>query len=238
MLWALGDLAKTESIYKNILDIRQKNLPSDDPDIVNSFSSLRQFLPIVWTFKFATTILEKAYTQAISLLSEESSVLLYAIEELVALYIMEGKNVEVEPLFLEILDIQVSRLGDEHVDVLRSKETLGKIYCSIGDFDKAIELQEAVLAIRRKLQGHGHLNVASSLYNLSLTYEQMGSFKKVFVFVTSPSISRQSLGAGNPWSQAIEQDFLLLQNKVSRARQNYFTQGSYQEKTMHEDPLD
>ena len=91
----------------------------------------------------------------------------------------------------------------------------------MGEFDKAIELQEAVLALRRKRQGYGHLNVASSLYNLSLTYEQMGSFKKAFLCLSQAlPISRQSLGAGNPWSQAIEQDFLLLQNKVSRARQN------------------
>ena len=56
---------------------------------------------------------------------------------------------EAEPLFLEILDIQVSRLGEEHVDVLRSKENLGKIYRSIGDFDKATELQNQLwLSVR------------------------------------------------------------------------------------------
>ena len=133
--------------------------------------------------------------------------------------IMQGKNAEAKPLFLEILDIQVARLGEEHVEVLRSKENLGKIYCSIGDFDKAIELQESALALRKKLQGHGHINVAFSLYNLNRTYEQMGNLKKALACLSQAlPISRQSLGAANPWLQAIEQDFLILQNKVSVAR--------------------
>ena len=56
-------------------------------------------------------------------------------------------------------------------------------------------------------------------YNLSRTYEQMGSFGKGFVCLSQAlPISRQSLGPANPWSQAIEHDFLLLQEKVSSAR--------------------
>ena len=103
MLWVLGDLAKTESIYKDILEIRQKNLPSDDPEIVNSLVHLGSFYRLSGRLNLAATILEKAYTQATSLLSEESSVLLYAIEELGALYIMQGKNAEAEPSSLKFL---------------------------------------------------------------------------------------------------------------------------------------
>ena len=47
----------------------------------------------------------------------------------------------------------------------------------------------------------------------------MGSFQKAFVCLSQAlPISRQSLGTANPWSQAIEHDFLLLQEKVLSAR--------------------
>jgi eukaryotic-like serine/threonine-protein kinase len=81
----------------------------------------------------------------------------------------------------EILDQGAARIGKE----LRSQpdlqatllDTIGSVYLSLDLPNDAQPLIEQGLAVRRKLFGERHLDVASSLYSLNRVYEKKGDLK-------------------------------------------------------------
>jgi serine/threonine protein kinase/Tfp pilus assembly protein PilF len=81
----------------------------------------------------------------------------------------------------EILDQGAARIGKE----LRSQpdlqatllDTIGSVYLSLDLPGDAQPLIEQGLAVRRKLFGERHLDVASSLYSLNRVYEKKGDLK-------------------------------------------------------------
>ena len=51
------------------------------------------------------------------------------------------------------LDIQLDKLGPEHVDVARSYNNLALIYKALGDFEQSKEYKQRALAIRADKHG-------------------------------------------------------------------------------------
>lgn len=99
----------------------------------------------------------------------------------------------------EILDQGAARIGKE----LRTQpdlqatllDTIGSVYLSLDLPDDAQPLIEQGLAVRRKLFGERHLDVASSLYSLNRVYEKKGDLKTAEAVATD-SLAINSLLTG------------------------------------------
>lgn len=99
----------------------------------------------------------------------------------------------------EILDQGAARIGKE----LRTQpdlqatllDTIGSVYLSLDLPDDAQPLIEQGLAVRRKLFGERHLDVASSLYSLNRVYEKKGDLKAAEALATD-SLAINSLLTG------------------------------------------
>ncbi len=103
-------------------------------------------------------------------------------------------------LLRDILDKTADRVGRDlndqpevEADLL---ETIGNVYTEIGPVDKAEAMQREALAIRRKLLGDEHLDVASSLHSLgfALWRRQLKPAEAESVTRESLAIRRQLLG--------------------------------------------
>lgn len=100
----------------------------------------------------------------------------------------------------EILDQGAARIGKE----LRTQpdlqatllDTIGSVYLSLDLPDDAQPLIEQGLAVRRKLFGERHLDVASSLYSLNRVYEKKGDLKTAEAVATD-SLAINSLLTGS-----------------------------------------
>ena len=67
-------------------------------------------------------------------------------------------------------------LGQEHVHVAKSYNTLALIYQHLGDFEQAKEYQQRALDINLDKLGPEHVNVATMHNNLASIYKHLGDF--------------------------------------------------------------
>ena len=77
-----------------------------------------------------------------------------------------------------ILDIELDKLGPEHVDVAGSYGNLALIYQKLGDFEQAKEYQQRALDMQLDKLGPVHIKVSRSYNNLALMYKDLGDFEQ------------------------------------------------------------
>jgi len=64
------------------------------------------------------------------------------------------------------LNIQLKKLGPEHVDVATTYSKLGSVYQQLGDFEQAKEFHHGASNIRRKKVKPPHDDVSNALENM------------------------------------------------------------------------
>jgi hypothetical protein len=85
----------------------------------------------------------------------------------------------------------------------------------MGRMDEAIEFQKSALAGRRKQFGYFHALVASSLYNLGITYVGMNELESALeVFAQADTICSHNLGEGHPWTMGVRSEIQNLQQRI------------------------
>lgn len=75
------------------------------------------------------------------------------LDNLGALYRLQGKYEEAEPICLRALAIKESTFGPEHANVASTLRDLNEIYRSLGQIDRARKYQERALKILEKAIG-------------------------------------------------------------------------------------
>ena len=78
----------------------------------------------------------------------------------------------------EILDKTAERVGKDLKDQpdveAELRNTLGEVYRELGEYEKAGAMHREALAMRRKLLGNEHPDVATSLHNMALVLDYQG----------------------------------------------------------------
>ena len=103
----------------------------------------------------------------------------------------------------EILDKTAERVGKDLKDQpeveAELRNTLGEVYYELGDLAKAEPLYREALAIRTKLYGNEHLEVAESLDNLALVLEDQNKLAEAEAMMREAlRIERALLGSDHP----------------------------------------
>ena len=75
---------------------------------------------------------------------------LRSLDTLAALYMVQGRSGEVEPLFTQTLELRREVLGPTHPDTLRSLNNLASLYGRQGRDDEAEDLRTQALEFRRQ----------------------------------------------------------------------------------------
>ncbi len=126
----------------------------------------------------------------------------------------------------------VLRALGEPVEGLRRTRLLNNlaaVYWSTGDYDRARELHERALDIRRKTLGEEHPDVANSLNNLALVYLATGDYDRAREFhERALDIRRKTLGEQHPGVA------LLLNNlgNIYRATGDYDRAREFHERAL------
>ncbi len=69
-------------------------------------------------------------------------------------------------------------LGDCHPEISTSLNNLAQLYADMGQYEKALPLQQQALKVYEKTLGDEHPGVALSLNNLAILYSEMGQHEK------------------------------------------------------------
>ena len=99
---------------------------------------------------------------------------LRSLDTLAALYMIQGRSGEVEPLFTQALELRREVFGPTHLETLKSLNSLAGLYWSQGRYGEAEALFAQTLELRREVLGPTHPDTLTSLNNLASLYGRQG----------------------------------------------------------------
>ena len=132
----------------------------------------------------------------------------------------EGKYAQAITLAERVLAIRKKALGNNHLDVATSLNSLAGLYTKQGKYSEAEPMYEQALSMRKRLLGEQHPDVAQSLNNLAGLYESQGRYSEAEpLYKQALSMNKRLLGEQHPDVATSLNDLALL----------YSSQGRYSE---------
>ncbi|MDB9506568.1 CHAT domain-containing protein, partial [Microcystis aeruginosa CS-338/01] len=151
-----------------------------------------------------------------------------SLNNLAALYRVQGRYSEAEPLYKQALAIRKQQLGDNHPDTAQSLNNLAALYRVQGRYSEAEPLYKQALAIRKQQLGDNHPDTATSLNNLAVFYQSQGRYKEAeLLYKQALAIFKQQLGDNHPnTAQSLINLALFYQSQDDIPQAiNYLSQG-------------
>lgn len=117
---------------------------------------------------------------------------------LAELYDAIGDQVDMESMYLEVLELYRESLGDEHPDYATSLNNLGLIYTQIGRYEEAESLFLESLELHAQNLGKAHPVYATTLDNLGILYYTLERYEQAEpLFREALEIKRAAIGEGS-----------------------------------------
>jgi tetratricopeptide (TPR) repeat protein len=194
-----GRYSEAEPFYLRSLEIRERQLGADHPDVATTLNNLAELYKSQGRYSEA----EPLYLRSLEIyewrLGVDHPDVATILNNLAKLYRFQGRYSEAEPLYLRSLEIRERQLGADHPDVATILNNLAELYKSQGRHTEAEPLYLRSLSIREQQLGSNHPEVATSLNNLGSLYMSQGHHAEAeTLFERSLSIREQQLGSTHP----------------------------------------
>jgi tetratricopeptide (TPR) repeat protein/predicted Ser/Thr protein kinase len=196
---ALGLYADAERQLRAALDIQQRLLEDQHPDVIASRNALAELLIRTGQHAEAEQHLRIALEAARRCWDAPHEQIATILNNLALVLQARGAYDEAEALLRDTLAIRRQLLGDVHEHVAVSLNNLAVLLRIKGDYAGAEPLYREALAIRRRLFGNEHPHVATSLNNLALLLHHRGQYDEAeALYREALAIVRKTLPAGHP----------------------------------------
>lgn len=122
---------------------------------------------------------EELYEEAYTLANEcnyAKDLYIQLLKEYTSFLSTNAKYDKCLKLRIELLDIIISVMGENHEEAAKIYNNLGSVYDSYGDYEKALEHYKKSLKIRLALFGESHPDVSASYNNIGHTYDSCGEY--------------------------------------------------------------
>jgi CHAT domain-containing protein/Tfp pilus assembly protein PilF len=198
-LYRAGKYDEALPSFESALEIRERVLGPDHPDIVSAINGLALLHYNKGAYSKAEPLFQRALAIREKALGPEHPSIATSLNNLANLHFGRGEFAKVEPLYLRALAIREKSLGPEHTNVAASLSNLASLYDRRSEYSKAEPLYLRALAIDEKALGPEHPDVASSLDNLGSLYQNRGSYAKAEPFIQRAlAIREKALGPEHP----------------------------------------
>jgi tetratricopeptide (TPR) repeat protein len=174
----LGQYQKAIEHAKQALQLANKILDQDHPDMAASLNSLGLYYTAQGRYAEAETLHQRALQIIETALGPHHTHVATSLNNLALLNVIQGKYAEAESLFRRSLEIREKVLGTDHPDVANSFNNLAGLYDNQGKYDKAELLYQRTLQIVEKALGQDHPNVATGLENYAALLRQTSRKKE------------------------------------------------------------
>ena len=169
-----GNYAQALPLFQRALNIRDKALGPDHPDVANSLNNLAELYQAQGNHDAALPLLQRASKIFEKTLGPEHPDFATALSNLAEEYSAKGNYAQALPLFQRALNIRDKALGPDHPDVADSLNDLGGLYTKRGNYAEALKVYQRALKIDETALGPDHPDVANSLNNLASLYKDQG----------------------------------------------------------------
>lgn len=214
-----GNVAAAEPLFRLALEIIEKQLGPEHPDVAFSLNNLACLFLFQNNYAAAEPLFRRALKICEKKLDPEHSTFAMSLNNLASLLNAQGRNVEAEPLFRRALEIREKRLG-QHLGVAVSLTNLANSLHAQGKYYEAELLLRRALEIQEKELGAENPIVAMSLIVLARSlYAQDKYAETESLLRRALEIQEKELGP---------KDFDVVENLVNLAK-SLHAQGKYAE---------
>ncbi|MBI3815570.1 MAG: tetratricopeptide repeat protein, partial [Nitrospinae bacterium] len=198
-LYGQGRYEEAINYVKRSLEIREKALGREHPDVAQSLNNLAELYRNAGRYSDAEPLYKRALEIKEKILGREHPSVVASINNLALLYYSTGRYSDAEPLHKRALEIREKALGREHPDVAASLNNLALLYESTGRYSDAEPLYKRAIEIHEKALGNEHPDVAGSLNNLALLYDSTGRYVEAEpLYKKALEIYEKALGKEHP----------------------------------------
>jgi CHAT domain-containing protein/Tfp pilus assembly protein PilF len=194
-----GKYDEARPLGERALQIREKTLGSDHPDVAQSSNNLGHLCYLKAEYARSEAYLQRALAIREKVLGPEHPQVADSFNNIALLYSDMSQYDKSELFYQRALNIGDKSLGTEHPDVAATITNFAKLYILRGDYEKAEPLFQRARAIFEKALGPEHPNVTVVLNNLATLYRLRGDYAKAEpLYMRVLTIRENILGKGHP----------------------------------------
>ena len=212
-----GRYLKAEPLFKRALQISEKVLGPEHPNVATSLNSLAGLYCDQGRYSEAEPLYKRSLNILEKVLGPEHPNVATSLNNLALLYKKQRRYSEARPLYKRSLNISEKVLGREHPHVALSLINLAGLYCDCGRYSEAEPLYKRSLNILEKVLGPEHPNVATSLNNLAELYCYQGRYSEAEpLYKRSLEIREKALGPEHPDVAIVLENYAVLLQKMGQ----------------------
>jgi eukaryotic-like serine/threonine-protein kinase len=193
----LGLFDRARPLLEEALAVREARLGSRHLDVAGSAAALASVLYEQGEYPKAEELTRKGLALRRELLGPEDTLVAASMTDLAAIMDAQGKHEDAESLLRAGLEIDRKREAWQKVatDLHNLSVTLWRR----GEYGEALPLAEEALALRRRLHGEEHTDVASTLLVLASILSASGEYDRAEqIYRECLAMRRKLLGDGHP----------------------------------------
>ncbi|CAF0966834.1 unnamed protein product [Rotaria sordida] len=204
-----GEYADAIAYYKQSIEIKQKTLPSNHPDLATSYNNIGLVYSKMNNYSNALSYHQKALEIDQKTLPSNHPDLATSYNNIGTVYSKMNDYSSALSYHQKALEIRQKALPSNHPDLANSYNNIGTVYSKMNDYSSALSYHQKALEIRQKTLPSNHPNLANSYNSIGLVYDNMGDYSRALSFYErSVEIGQRSLQADHPhlqlWKKNLE----------------------------------
>jgi tetratricopeptide (TPR) repeat protein len=160
--------ARAEPWYRHCLELSQRLLGDDHPDVATSLNNLAALYNSQGRYAEAEPLYHQALELNQRLLGDDHPQVAISLNNLGFVHYEQGRYREAELLYHQALELRKRLLGKDHPDVAQSLNNLAGLYESQGRYTEAEPLYLQALTLTERVLGVNHPNTITVSENLAL----------------------------------------------------------------------
>ncbi|CAF1473383.1 unnamed protein product [Adineta steineri] len=201
--WNQADYEKALWYNEQGLEIQQKTLPSNHPDLATTYNSIGMVYHSMREYPKALSFYEKAFKIRQETLPSNHPDLAISYNNIALLYDNMGEYSKALSFYEKAIEIQQKTLPSNHSHLATSYINIGSIYDKMGEYSKALSFNEKTLEIWQKTLPSNHPALTVLYDSIGLVYRNMGENLKALSFYEKALEIRQKTLPSNHFNLAI-----------------------------------
>jgi tetratricopeptide (TPR) repeat protein len=194
-----GDYLSALSLYHKTLEIQEKCLLSNHPDLATTYSNIGLVHQDLGNYSTALLFYQNALQIREKSLPSNHSDLAITHNNIGGIHLTMGDFSSALSSYQKTLDIQQRSLPANHPLLATTYSNIGIVHNSMGDYPSARLVYGKVLEIQQKSLPPNHPLLAITYNNIGGVYKSMGEYSSaLLVYQKAFEIKQRSLGFNHP----------------------------------------
>jgi tetratricopeptide (TPR) repeat protein len=210
-----GNYAEAIEFYEKSLEIEQKILPPDHPDLGGSYNNLGNVYVGMGEYSKALSFYEKAHEIAREILPADDPDLASSYNNIGLVYNNMREYSKALSFYENALEVRQKTILANHPELATSYNNIGSVYTNLGECSKALSFYEKALEIQQKTLPANHPELATSYNNIGWVYYNMGDYLKALsYFERALDNFEHSLSHNHPHLQTVRKSIDIVKKKL------------------------